>query len=230
MKKTLIILLLLSLAIPALAVRFPVGIVYTKEGSLTQPDSVRIDITFYPSGTDTVFGIAPDTAIWDSTLNISGITDLFADIVYTIYSGSDTAFGSSLIRLEYDSSSFQASFWREIADAADSGAVANAGIYVWTYGTRELTAISNVSLTAAERQAIADSARAEMERSGGFMWNLAYYFGACDSCLTVYYPNDGTSPKDSVVIYSKNGTAQMTIRYGHSNNPQVADTSRTFDR
>lgn len=230
MKNIVILLLMLVFAASTFAVRFPAGITYLKEGVPTVPDSARLDVVFFPSGTDTIIPLAPNTAVWDTTLNITGINDLFAVLKYTIFSGTDTAYGRDGIRLEYDSSSFQSSFWREIADAADSGGIANVGLYVWTYGTRELTSISDVTLTAAERQAVADSARAEIERSSGFLWNLLYFWGACDQCYTVYFPDDGTSPKDSAVVYNSAGVAQMTIKYSHSNVNTVADTSKVFDR
>lgn len=230
MKNIVILLLVIIFATSVFAVRFPAGITYLKEGVPTVPDSARLDIVFQPSGADTIIPLAPNTAVWDTTLNITGINDLFAVLKYTIFSGTDTAYGRDDIRLEYDSSSFQASFWREIADASDSGSIANVGVYVWTYGTRELTALSGITLSPAERQAIADSARAEMERSSGFLWNLLNFWGACDSCYTVYFPDDGTSPKDSAVVYNNAGVAQMTIKYSHSNNNAVADTSKVFDR
>lgn len=229
MKKIVIFIALLFCLTSLLGAKLPVGFTFIKDGVLTAPDSARIDVILLPSETDTTFALAPDSAIWDTLINIT-TNDTKATIKYTLFSGGDTAFARETYELQYDSSLFLSSFWREIADNSDSGSIANVGVYVWTYGTRELTALSGITLSPAERQAIADSARAEMERSSGFLWNLLNFWGACDSCYTVYFPDDGTSPKDSAVVYNNAGVAQMTIKYSHSNNNAVADTSKVFDR
>lgn len=208
----------------------PAGFVYEKNGIVTTPDSARINMMFQPSGLDTAFGVEPDSGIWDTVFSITDNADKYVSIFYTIFSGSDTAYGTEVLSLRLDTASFTDDYWAKLADRADSGSIANVGLLVWTYATRELTAISNVSLTAAERAAIADSARAEIERSDGFLWSLVYYWATCDGCYAVYYPDDGTSPKDSVAVFDDAGTKQSVIHYRNSNVSTVLDSSEVEAR
>lgn len=232
MNKFLIIFLVVLLISAAVfsASTVPVGIVYTKNGVLTTPDSIRIDMEFYPSLSDTTFKVTPSSGIWDSLYSITSNVDKAVNVVYKIYSGADTAYGSEIISLRLDTASFKPDFWRKLALHADSGSIANAGLYVWAYSTKIVDEVTSLSLSGAERAAIADSARARIERDGGFLWNLVYFWASCDGCYTVYFPDDGTSPKDSVVIYDALGVVQTVIKYKHSNNNAVLDTANTDTR
>ena len=69
-------------------------------------------------------------------------------------------------------------------------------------------------------QSVTDS----IERVDGMLDLFAAFWGACDSCFSVYYPEDGTSPKDSVVIFDSLGVARGKITYFHSNVGAVLDS------
>jgi len=225
MKTTIVFMVVFLAAVfSAAASTITLGITYVKDGSLTSPDSARVDIVYQPSGSTTTYDLLPDSAIWDTSITITGNTDEYATIKYTIFSGDDTAYARDIERIRYDTSSFNEVYWGELADRADSGSIATAGFYVWSYGTKEVT------LTSAEKTTLTEQFRAEIERDEGFLWDLVYYWGACDSCKTIYYPEDGTSPKDSAVVYSANGTAKKRVVFRHSNNNAVADSSEVSNR
>ncbi len=224
-----VILLLLFLS--GYGTDIPYSIVYYNEsGVLTTPDSLRVDMVFFPSEDDTSFLSEPTSAKWDTMVSISGVIDNFVEINYTIFDGIDSLLGSEFRYLRFDTSFFSESYWGELADRADSGIfnAATIGLYVWTYGTRTVTDKTGFSLSATERQAIADSVQNELERPGGLLSNVAYFWAACSNCTQVYYPNTGSSPKDSVVTFDGSGIRRMKITYKHSNVNTILDSTVTL--
>ena len=80
------------------------------------------------------------------------------------------------------------------------------------------------NVTISYLQLVGDSVQARMEKIGSLLWSVATFWNTCDSCLQIYYPFDGTSPKDSVQTFSNIGTLLMTIIYKHSNVSTVLDS------
>ena len=56
---------------------------------------------------------------------------------------------------------------------------------------------------------------------------MIYYLGACENCDKVYYPNDGTGNKDSIVVYDASHTKRYKMVFRHSNTTTVLDTATT---
>lgn len=75
-------------------------------------------------------------------------------------------------------------------------------------------------LHATERAAIKDT----LQGTGSLLWAIAYYLGAPDSSTQIMYPNDGTSPKDSVRVFDKTGAHMLTIIFKHSNISTTLDS------
>lgn len=64
-----------------------------------------------------------------------------------------------------------------------------------------------------------------LEGSNRFLYYLASYWGVVPGDTTIYYPNDGTSRKDSVVVYDSTSTKKVTVIFKHSNDTNVMDST-----
>lgn len=56
---------------------------------------------------------------------------------------------------------------------------------------------------------------------------MLYYLGACENCKKVYYPEDGTSPKDSIVVFDAGDVRRFKMTFQHSNTETVLDSTTT---
>ena len=166
------------------------GGVFYKEGALTKPDSLRVNMTFIPSNTDTTFLSEPDSAVWDTTVNLTNKDDLMASIDYVLWFGTSQYHANELVEMRFDSSKY----------------------------------------TEETYQKFADSIRQELERPRGFLWAVTTFWGAQDSTRMLYYPLDGSTPKDSVQIVDSAGTLLMSILYQASNVAGVMDSTIIIHR
>jgi len=87
-----------------------------------------------------------------------------------------------------------------------------------------LLRIDTTNVTTGFLQLVGDTVQAKMEVVGSLLWGVATFWNACDSCLQIYWPRDGSTPKDSVQTFSSTGTLLMTIIYKHSNVDAVLDS------
>jgi len=230
MLKKLILILLFPIVVFAINIPYEYVHYDKNTGQLAVPDSLRIKLEFVPTGYDSTFTLTSGLSyIGNGYITITGRTDNFVTIYYTFFkTGDSTLAQSSPIEIRFDTSNYNSNYWHRTALHSDSGSVTQTGLYAWTYGSRTVTDKTGFSLSNAERQAIADSVRNELERNEGFLWSLVHFWGTSDSAITVYYPNDGSSPKDSVVIYDAAGTRKLKVIYKHSNNNTVLDSSLIY--
>jgi len=127
---------------------------------------------------------------------MAGIIDtLFARLV------SDTVSGSFLAQLA-----------RYITDAKNAGDSVMTAIADANKDNFKATVYSPADIKTA------------LEAEGSFLWLITHFWGSCDGCYQVLYPNDGTSPKDSVVVFNSSDIAELKIRYHHSNDDAVIDS------
>jgi len=87
----------------------------------------------------------------------------------------------------------------------------------------------NVMVIAGDSSLWASTAnmRDSLQAEGSYLYYLALAQSAFPSGKKVYYPNDGTAYKDSVVYLDNLDVAKMVVRFYHSNNQNVLDTSTT---
>lgn len=131
-----------------------------------------------------------------SDADMSAMIDtLFARLV------SDTVSGSFLAQLA-----------RDVADAKNAGDSVMTAIADANKDNFKATVYSPADIKAA------------LEAEGSFLWLITHFWGSCDGCYQVLYPNDGTSPKDSVVVFNGSDIAELKIRYHHSNDAAVIDS------
>jgi len=131
-----------------------------------------------------------------SDADMAGIIDtLFARLV------SDTVSGSFLAQLA-----------RYITDAKNAGDSVMTAIADANKDNFKATVYSPADIKTA------------LEAEGSFLWLITHFWGSCDGCYQVLYPNDGTSPKDSVVVFNSSDIAELKIRYHHSNDDAVIDS------
>lgn len=231
MKKILLCLFCLLLTTPVFSYDLTFHGVFYNLGQLDGPDSLRVNATFYTYGgatLDTVFNFGTLPAVWDSTF-IRTDAYLRAILVYKAFFGTDSSFAEEEVSLQYDSTN-TAGYFSKVASTNWNNATrtltsfSGVGSEVWNNPIRTVTDKSDYTLAAAEYTDIANAVKTLMEGEGSQLWSVAYYLGALHNHTAVLFPRDGTSPKDSVVIYDGSGVAQMAIIYKHSNSSSVLDS------
>lgn len=122
----------------------------------------------------------------------------------------------------------------DTTDVVDNYAILNYHIY---FGANLLVAQETISLrldtSSVSPQIYAltgDSVKTAIEAQGSQLWGLSTFWGTLDSALMLFYPLDGTSPKDSVQITNSSGTVLMSIIYKHSNTNTVLDSTVVYHR
>jgi hypothetical protein len=200
---------ILFLAVNAYAVNtVTYGTVSYYDGLLTKPDTLQVGMLFSPSGLDTSFISLPDSAIWDTTVTITGYTDETVKIVYKLVWGSDTYYAEEKQVLRYSNDNFTTGYFHGVAESSDSGQ----------------------TLTASEIGDVADSTRALLERAKGYLWSAMNFWGSNNKTTQIFYPNNGTKIKDSVQIVDSLGVVQISIIYKHKNVNTVLDSTVVFHR
>jgi len=120
---------------------------------------------------------------------------------------SDAVIVGSANSLSFDSVDFKPDYWSAVASHSDSGAI---GSSPWTAaGVGSVYVYLNSLLTLSE--------------------SIVHFWGACDSCYTRHFPEDGSANKDSFyVIDGKRTEADSLLGKGefrHSNEDDVADST-----
>ena len=89
--------------------------------------------------------------------------------------------------------------------------------------TGDISLLNNLSI-AGDILADFDSLKTKIETPGGTLWSIAAYWSTKNGWYSINYPNDGTTPKDSVVVFDNTSARKYKIEFRHSNVNSVVDT------